>query len=78
MSGNASGPSEGIKGVVEGFKGKAKEVIGALGGQDRMTREGRAQQDKAEEQRDAARKEAEADQARAQAEIDEQRQAGDQ
>src|SRR5699024_7048776 len=62
-----SGPSEGVKGVVEGLKGKAKEVVGAVTGQDDMAREGRAQQDKAEDQRQVAQKEAEADKARAEA-----------
>ncbi len=73
-----SGPSEGVKGVVEGLKGKAKEAVGAVTGQDDMAREGRAQQDKAEDQREVAEKEAEAEKARAQAEADEQRQRGHQ
>src|SRR5699024_10843805 len=51
-----SGPSEGVKGVVEGLKGKAKEAVGAVTGQDDMAREGRAQQDKAEDQREVAEK----------------------
>jgi uncharacterized protein YjbJ (UPF0337 family) len=58
---NNSGPEEAIKGVVEGVKGKAKEVIGAVAGRDDLYREGQAQQDKADAQRDAAKKEAEAD-----------------
>ena len=47
---NNSGPEEGIKGVVEDVKGKAKETIGTVAGRDDMVREGKAQQDKAEAQ----------------------------
>ena len=65
MSNENSGPAEGIKGVVEDAKGKAKEAVGAITGNDSMTEEGRAQQDKADAQRDAAKKEAEADAAAA-------------
>lgn len=71
---HTSGPSEGIKSVVEGVKGKVKEAAGAVSGNDELTREGRAQQDKADSQREAAAKEAEADKARAEADIDEARQ----
>jgi uncharacterized protein YjbJ (UPF0337 family) len=60
-----TGPEEAIRGVVEGVKGKAKEVIGTVAGRDDLVREGQAQQDKADAQRDAAKKEAEADAARA-------------
>ena len=49
-----SGPAEAVKGVVEDVKGKVKEAAGALAGRDDLTREGQAQQDKAEAQRDAA------------------------
>lgn len=69
-----SGPQEGVEGVVEGAKGKAKEVFGAVTGRDDMKREGQAQQDKADAQRDAAKKEAEAEAARGSAEASEQRQ----
>lgn len=69
-----SGPQEGIEGVVEGVKGKAKEVIGAVTGRDDVKKEGQAQQDKADAQRDAAKKEAEAEAARGGAEAAEQRQ----
>lgn len=75
---NKSGPAEAVKGVVEDVKGKAKEAVGAVTGQDDLTREGRAQQDKAEAQRDAARKEAEADAARGSAEVAEERQRSNQ
>ena len=50
-----SGPAEGIKGVVEDAKGKAKEAVGTVTGRDDLVREGKAQQDKAEAQRDAAK-----------------------
>jgi uncharacterized protein YjbJ (UPF0337 family) len=62
-----TGPEAAVKGVVEGVKGKAKEVAGAVTGRDELQREGEAQQDKAEAQRDVAAKEAEADKARAEA-----------
>ncbi|MGF2952630.1 CsbD family protein, partial [Mycobacterium sp. THU-M116] len=55
---NNSGPAEAVNGVVEEVKDRAKEAVGALTGQDDLTREGQAQQDKAEAQRNAAKKEA--------------------
>src|SRR4051812_10854403 len=58
-----SGPEEGIKGVVEDVKGKAKEAVGTVTGRGDLTEEGKAQQDKADAQRDAAAKEAEAEKA---------------
>ena len=61
MTEKNSGPEEGIKGVVEDVKGKAKEAVGTVTGRDDMVREGKAQQDKADAQRDAAKKEAEAE-----------------
>jgi uncharacterized protein YjbJ (UPF0337 family) len=69
-----SGPEEGIKGVVEDVKGKAKEAVGTVAGRDDLTEEGKAQQDKAQAQRDAAKKEAEADAARGGADAAEKRQ----
>jgi uncharacterized protein YjbJ (UPF0337 family) len=69
-----SGPKEGVRGVVEDVKGKAKEVVGNVTGQDELAREGKSQQDKAAAQRDAARKEAEADAARGSAAVSEERQ----
>ncbi len=39
MPDDKSGPSEGIKGVVEDVKGKAKEAVGAVSGNDSLTRE---------------------------------------
>jgi uncharacterized protein YjbJ (UPF0337 family) len=59
-----SGPREGAEGVVEDLKGKAKEAVGALRGNENLKREGQAQQDKAESKREVAVKEAQADKAR--------------
>ncbi|BBX84045.1 microaggregate-binding protein 1 [Mycolicibacterium aubagnense] len=73
-----TGPEEAVRGVVEGVKGKAKEVLGAVTGRDDVVREGQAQQDKADAQRDAAKKEAQADAARAGAEVAEKRQQAEQ
>lgn len=50
-----------------GSKGRAKEAAGAVSGNESLTQEGQAQQDKAAALRDAAAKEAEAEKARAQA-----------
>ena len=74
MADNKSGPAEAVKGVVEDVKGKAKEAVGAVTGRDDVTREGRAQQDTAEAQRNAAKKEAEAEAARGSAKVAEERQ----
>lgn len=74
MADNNSGPEEGIKGVVEDVKGKAKETIGTVTGRNDLVNEGKAQQDKADAQRDAAKKEAEAEAARAGAAAAEKRQ----
>jgi uncharacterized protein YjbJ (UPF0337 family) len=78
MVDDKSGPAEGIKGVVEDVKGKAKEATGAVTGQDDLTREGQAQQDKAQAQREAAEKEAAAEKARGEAGIHEQRERAEQ
>jgi uncharacterized protein YjbJ (UPF0337 family) len=69
-----SGPAEGVRGVVEDVKGKTKEAVGNVIGQDDLAREGAAQQDKAEAQRDVAKKEAEAEAARGGAESAEKKQ----
>lgn len=74
MADNNSGPEEAVKGVVEDVKGKAKEVIGTVTGRNDLVNEGQAQQDKADAQRDAAKKEAEAEAARAGAAAAEKRQ----
>jgi uncharacterized protein YjbJ (UPF0337 family) len=73
-----SGPQEGIKGVVEDVKGKAKEAVGTVTGRDDLTQEGKAQQDKAEAERDAAKKEADAEAARGGAKAAEERQKSNQ
>ncbi|BBY66391.1 microaggregate-binding protein 1 [Mycolicibacterium helvum] len=78
MGEHNSGPEEAVKGVVEGVKGKAKEVIGAVTGRDDLQREGQAQQDKADSQREAAQKEAEAESARAAAKANEAREKAEQ
>ncbi len=71
MAERDTGPEAGAKGAVEGVKGKVKEAAGALTGKDELRREGQAQQDKADAQRDVAVKEGEAEKARAQAEAHE-------
>ena len=78
MTEKNSGPEEGIKGAVEDVKGKAKEAVGTVTGRDDLTREGKAQQDKADAQRYAAKKEAEAESARAAAKTAEKRQESEQ
>ena len=78
MGTTGTGPESGIKGVVEDVKGKAKEAVGALTGNDRLEREGEAQQSKAEAQREVAQKEAEAEKARAEAEAQEAQQRANQ
>ena len=69
-----SGPEEAVEGLLEGVKGKAKEVAGAVTGRDDLMREGQAQQDKADAKREAAKKEAEAESARKSADVSEARQ----
>ena len=66
-----SGPANAAKGVVEDIKGKAKEVIGEVTGDDSKEREGRAQQEKAQSQRDVAEHEAKAEAARSEASVHE-------
>jgi uncharacterized protein YjbJ (UPF0337 family) len=78
MTEKNSGPEEAIKGVVEDVKGKAKEAVGTVTGRNDLIREGHAQQDKAEAQRDVARKEAEAEAARASAAAAEKKQQAEQ
>jgi uncharacterized protein YjbJ (UPF0337 family) len=71
MMAKDSGPKSGAKGIVEDIKGKAKEVIGEVTGDDSKEREGRAQQDKAQSQREVAEHEAKADAARSEASVHE-------
>lgn len=78
MGNSKSGPEAAAEGVVEDVKGKVKEATGALTGHDELRREGRAQQDKAEAERDVARKEAEAEKARAAAKAHEAQQSSHQ
>jgi uncharacterized protein YjbJ (UPF0337 family) len=66
-----TGPQAAVEGVVEDAKGKAKEAVGAVAGNDRLKDEGRAQQRKADSEREVARKEAEAERARGEAEVHE-------
>ena len=73
-----SGPQEGIKGAVEDIKGKAKETVGTVTGRDDLTEEGKAQQDKADAQKDVAKKEAEAEAARGSAKAAEKREEANQ
>lgn len=78
MTEKKTGPEAGASGVVEDVKGKAKEVIGTVTGRDDLTREGKAQQDKAEAERNVAKKESEAEAARGGADAAEQRQRAEQ
>lgn len=65
MTDHKSGPKAGLSGVVEDVKGKAKEVIGSLTGDESKQQEGEAQQDKARAEREVAKKEAAAEKERA-------------
>jgi uncharacterized protein YjbJ (UPF0337 family) len=78
MADKDSGPAAGVEGVVEDVKGKAKEVVGTVTDRADLVREGKAQQDKADAQRDVARKEAEAEAARGGAAAAEARQKAEQ
>ncbi|MDF0532352.1 CsbD family protein [Tsukamurella sp. 8F] len=63
-----TGPAEAAKGLTEDVKGKAKEAAGTVFGRDDLVDEGRAQQDKAADQRQAAEHEAKAEKKRMDAE----------
>ncbi len=78
MADKDSGPEAGAKGIVEDVKGKVKEGAGTVTGNASLKREGSAQQDKAESQREVAGKEAEAEKARGKAEADEARERAEQ
>jgi uncharacterized protein YjbJ (UPF0337 family) len=78
MTDKDTGPEAGIKVVVEDVKGKGKEVAGTVTGRDDLIREGKAQQDKAEAERDVAKKEGEAEAARGGAAAAEARQKAEQ
>lgn len=72
------GPVEAIMGLIEGIFGKAKEMIGTVIGRNDLVNEGQAQQDKADAQRSAAKKEAAAEKARGKAKMEEKRQKAEQ
>jgi uncharacterized protein YjbJ (UPF0337 family) len=73
-----SGAKHGVDGIVEDVKGKAKEVVGKLTGKEHLEDEGRAQQEKADSQRDVAAHEAQAEAARAEAAVHEAQQRAEQ
>ena len=66
-----TGPQAAAEGVVEDVKGRAKEAVGSVIGNDEMKREGEAQQRKADAERDVAEHEAKAERARAESEAHE-------
>lgn len=69
-----SGAKSGLRGILEGIKGKFKEATGAVADKESLRREGRAQQDKADADREAAKRETQAARARAEAQVQETRQ----
>ncbi len=73
-----SGPVELVRGIVEDVLGKTKQVIGIIIGHNDLVEEGKAQQDKAEAQRNAGRKEAAAEKARGKAKAYEERERAEQ
>jgi uncharacterized protein YjbJ (UPF0337 family) len=73
-----TGPVEFVRGIVEDVFAKTKQVIGVIIGRDDLIEEGKAQQDKAEAQRNAGRKEAEAEKARGKAKAHESRERAEQ
>jgi uncharacterized protein YjbJ (UPF0337 family) len=62
-----TGPGAGKEGIVENVKGKVKEVSAQIAGNERMERESKAQQRKAQAKRNAATPEAKAEKARGKA-----------
>ena len=73
-----TGPQAGIEGVTEDLKGKAKDVVGSVTGDEKLEREGEAQQSKAQAEREVAGHEAKAEAARAEAEAQEAQQRANQ
>lgn len=71
MANEETGPAAGVKGVVEEVKGKTKEVVGRLTGDEDTEREGQAQQEKADAERNVARREAQAEGSRREADLHE-------
>jgi uncharacterized protein YjbJ (UPF0337 family) len=74
MSERDSGPVAAVRGVIEDVIGKSKEIIGIVLNHEGLRNEGRAQQEKAQAQRDVAKKEAQAEMARVAASAAEARQ----
>jgi len=68
-----SGAKAGVDGVVEDVKGKVKEVVGRVAGKENLETEGKAQQDKAANEREVAQHEAQAKVAQVKADADEAR-----
>lgn len=64
MADKDTGPQAGVKGIVEDVAGKAKEAAGTVLGNKDLKHEGQAKQDKADAERDVAKKEAEAEASR--------------
>jgi uncharacterized protein YjbJ (UPF0337 family) len=62
-----SGPHAAVKGITEDVKGKVKEAVGEVTGNEERRREGLSQQEKASAERDVAAHEAQAEKARAEA-----------
>lgn len=73
-----SGPVEFVRGIIEDALGKTKQVIGIIIGNDGLIEEGKAQQDKADAQRNAGKKEAAAEKARGKAKAYEERERAEQ
>ncbi|OCB39163.1 general stress protein CsbD [Mycobacterium malmoense] len=73
-----SGPVQAIQGIVEAVFGKAKEILGTVIGRNDLVNEGQAQQDKADAQRSAAKKEVAAEKARGKAKAAEAREKAEQ
>ena len=62
-----SGPEAGLRSGTEDITGKSKEAVGAVTDNDSLHAEGRAQQHKADAQREVAGNETEAEKARSKA-----------
>ena len=67
MAERESGPKAAARGVVEDVKGRAKQVAGVVTNNEELQKEGRAQQSKADAERDVAHHEAAAERSRAEA-----------
>ncbi|ATA29034.1 hypothetical protein MLM_2868 [Mycobacterium lepraemurium] len=73
-----SGPVELVQGIVDDVLGRAKQVIGIIIGHNGLIEQGKAQQDKADAQRSAGKKEAAAEKARGKAKAYEKRERAEQ